>query len=304
MIFGLIHAYFIWYGDILTVYAVCSFLLFLFRKKSVKGLIIWGMVFLGLGSLIYLMTGFSRPFWPEEAKEGMLQGWRPDQAYLNYEISQYTGTWTERMNVRIEDSLAMHTVVFLTLYFWRVMGSMLLGMALFKSGFLSGNLSNRVYVRMLVIGLLAGIPLVVFGVTRNFASGWNVEYSMFIGSQFNYWGSLLMALAYISIIILFVKKGLLKGCLNRMALIGRMALSNYLLMSIIAVLLFYGGGAGLFGEVERKIQILIVFGIWLLLILFSSFWLKSFRFGPFEWLWRSLTYWKVQKLSKTDQVQS
>lgn len=298
LIFGLIHAYFIWYGDILTVYAVCSFLLFLFRKISVKGLIIWGLVFLSLGSLIYLMTGFSMPAWPEEAREGMLQAWRPDAGYLDHEIRQYTGNWRERMAVRVEDSLGMHTMVFLTLYFWRVMGSMLLGMALFKSGFLSGRLSTRFYIRMMIVGLLAGGALVVFGVFRNFAEGWQVEYSMFIGSQFNYWGSILMALAYMSIIILMVNQGLMKGCLKRMAMVGRMALSNYLLMSVIAVLLFYGAGAGLLGQVERKIQILIVFGIWLLLIVFSTLWLKRFRFGPFEWLWRSLTYWKIQEMKK------
>jgi len=73
---------------------------------------------------------------------------------------------------------------------------------------------------------------------------------------------------------------------------GRMAFSNYILMTLLATFIFYGHGLALFGQVERSSQILIIPGIWMTVIIFSSLWLKHFRFGPLEWLWRTLTYWR------------
>ena len=78
--------------------------------------------------------------------------------------------------------------------------------------------------------------------------------------------------------------------------VGRTALSNYLLQTIIGTSIFYGYGLGLYGHVERIHQILIVIGVWLWLVVLTHWWLQYFRFGPFEWAWRSLAYWKVQPL--------
>lgn len=124
---------------------------------------------------------------------------------------------------------------------------------------------------------------------------------MFLGQQFNYWGSLGVSLAYISIIMLIIKsKGWakFKRCL---APVGKFALSNYLFSTIIATFVFYGHGFGMYSKVERSGQILIVIGIWVVLIIWSNLWIKKFRFGPFEWLWRSLTYWKIQPLKRNTQ---
>ena len=193
----------------------------------------------------------------------------------------------------------MQTFLFLIGTFWQSSGLMLLGMALYKWGILSANKSTEFYIKMTIIGLSIGWFLTGFGVFKNFQAGWNFEYSMFIGSQFNYLGSVVTALGYVAIIMLICKSTRCIIFKNLMANVGKMAFTNYILMSVIAMFIFYGNGFGLFGRVERWEQFLIVIGIWIILIVFSSVWLKYFYYGPLEWLWRVLTYWKRQPFRKS-----
>jgi uncharacterized protein len=89
-----------------------------------------------------------------------------------------------------------------------------------------------------------------------------------------------------------------KKILQPFASVGRTALSNYLLQAIICTIVFYGHGLGLYGQIERKFQILIVISIWIFQLIITNIWLCYFRFGPAEWLWRSLTYLKLQPMKK------
>jgi uncharacterized protein len=173
---------------------------------------------------------------------------------------------------------------------------MLLGMALFKTGVLSAARSGRFYAGMVAIGYGAGLPLVIAGVVRNFAAGWAYEYSMFFGSQYNYWGSVLVALGHVGLVMLFCRSGLLSGLKRVLAAYGRMALTNYLVQTVICTTLFYGHGLGLFGYVERWQQILLVVAIWVVQLVYSPLWLQRYRFGPAEWAWRSLTYGRRQPM--------
>ena len=121
---------------------------------------------------------------------------------------------------------------------------------------------------------------------------------MFIGSQFNYFGSLGVSFAYICLIMLFSKSDRFKGIKDNLAAIGQMALTNYIAQSIIGVFIFYGVGFGLFSQFERYEQVAVIVGIWLIQLGWSKPWLDSFQFGPLEWLWRSLTYMKFQPMRK------
>ena len=118
-----------------------------------------------------------------------------------------------------------------------------------------------------------------------------MEFSMFLGEQFNYVGSVGTALGYTGLLMLFSKSEGFAGMKSRLSAVGRMAFSNYILMTLICTFLFYGHGFGLYGSVERKFQVLIVLAIWILIMLISSLWLRRFRFGPLERIWRGLTYW-------------
>lgn len=121
-----------------------------------------------------------------------------------------------------------------------------------------------------------------------------MEFSMFLGEQFNYVGSVATALGYAGLLMLFSKSEGCAGMKSRFSAVGRMAFTNYILMTLIGTLLFYGHGLGLYGSVERKFQALIVLAVWVLILIISPLWLKRFRFGPLERIWRALTYWSWQ----------
>jgi uncharacterized protein len=149
---------------------------------------------------------------------------------------------------------------------------------------------------MTSLGFGLGLPIVVFGVLYCNDHAWDVRSAFFGGSQFNYWGSLLVAAGWIGTVMLVCQRPGLGRAKSSLAAVGRMALSCYLLQTIICTFIFYGHGLGLYGSVSRVGQALIVLAVWAALLVLCPFWLKRFRFGPFEWLWRSLTYMKFQPL--------
>jgi uncharacterized protein len=295
-IIGILHAYLLWYGDILVVYALCGILIYLFRKLSAKRLVILGLLSLSACSLLYLFFGWSLQFWPQEAYQNMLTFWKPAIDEVNREIAQYQGGWLDQMEHRVPASLSFQTFVFLIWAGWRAGGLMLIGMALYKWGIIIAHRTTKFYITGLLIGIIVGIPLVVWGVISNFKADWSLNYSMYFGCQFNYWGSIFVSFAYICLIMLICKAQRFKFALTPFATAGRMALTNYLLQTIICTTIFYGHGFGLFGNVSRTGQIGMVFIIFIFQLIISPIWLKYFRFGPFEWLWRSFTYLKFQPL--------
>ena len=121
---------------------------------------------------------------------------------------------------------------------------------------------------------------------------------MFLGSQYNFWGSVFIALGYASLIMLMVQKGQLSALQNRLAAIGKTAFSNYILHTLVFTTVFYGYGLGLFAEVERWQLILMVLAMWAVQLWLSPLWLQRFKFGPLEWAWRCLTYWELQPFRK------
>lgn len=297
-VIGMIHAYLFWYGDILVCYAVCGLLVFLFRNLKPGWLLFWGGLSLLIGSLIYLFFGSTMEFWPEESMENALTFWAPSSELIAEDLNAYLGSFTDAFRHRMSTSIFLQTMNFLMNEGWHAGGLMLIGMALYKWKILSGERTSKFYFNGFIIGTLIGFPLVIMGVYQNFDHNWAYEYSMFLGSQFNYFGSVFVSFAYICLIMLLVQKGKLIWCQKNLALIGRTALSNYLMQTFICTTLLYGYGLGigLYGKVERWQMIPIVVVVWIIQILLTRFWLKRFRFGPFEWLWRSLTYWKMQPL--------
>lgn len=299
LVIGLIHAYLIWYGDILVTYAVVAMIVFWFRKLSSRWLIGLGVASIAVSSLLNLWTATSIPYFPPEMLVDFQTDWQPGAEAIAWEVGLYRGGWLGQMAHRVPASVEMNTVAFLFWGLWRVGGLMLLGMALYKLGVLTAQRSNRFYTILLIVGFAVGFPLVILGIERNFAAGWTLEFSRFIGVQFNYWGSLGIALGYVAIIMLIARSGRWTRAIQPFAAVGRTALSNYLFQTFAATLIFYGYGLALFGQVERWGQLLIVLAIWAIQLTISPLWLRYFRFGPAEWLWRSLTYGKRQPMRVT-----
>jgi uncharacterized protein len=120
--------------------------------------------------------------------------------------------------------------------------------------------------------------------------------------QFNYWASILVSLGWVGAIMLASQAEALLPLTRRLAAVGRMAFSNYIMHTAICTTIFYGYGFGLFGKVDRVGQFAIVLIIWAFQLIVSPIWLRHFHFGPLEWLWRSLTYWQWEPFRRTPTV--
>ena len=290
---GLIHAYLFWYGDILVPYAVCGSVVFVVWSLRARWLVLGSMSLLIIGALSILAIGFSLGFMPEKDHQEMQDTvWAPTPEEIDKELAIYRGPWLPQLAHRAETTIMIQTVGLFMLG-WRITGLMLLGMALLKTGFLSGRSANRTYICVLVFGCLIGFPMVTWGIARNEAANWSMNFSMFSGTLPNYFASILIALAYVAAIQLLLRSAIRRTLVDWLAPVGRMALTNYLTQTLICTLLFYGHGLALFGSVNRLQQLMIVVAIWVFQILFSKFWMARFRFGPCEYAWRAMTYLKL-----------
>ncbi|MXX60541.1 MAG: DUF418 domain-containing protein [Holophagales bacterium] len=297
LLIGLAHAHLIWYGDILVPYALCGFLLYSLRNLSPTKLLIGGFAMTAVPAVFFLLTGLSIPFIPAEDQAQLAGDWAPAAAAIEAEIATYRGSWLTQLPHRSATALGAETFVFLVLFFWRSGGLMLVGMGLYKLGVFSARRSPAFYRRLLAVSFGAGLPIVILGVVFNTRHGFAFEHSMFQGMVFNLVGATIVFLGYVALVMLAVLHGWLPGLQRRLQAAGRMALSNYISQSVICTLIFYGHGLGQFEQVSRLGQFGIVIAIWAAQLAWSPWWLARFRFGPLEWLWRSLTYMKFQPMA-------
>ncbi|MDJ0654685.1 MAG: DUF418 domain-containing protein [Xanthomonadales bacterium] len=298
LVLGAMHAYLLWYGDILVMYAMSAAIVVWFRRRQPLTQFICGAVMLLIGTTIFAGAGLTLPQWPAEAIAEMRSQWAPTPEEISQETAAYRGGWLQQMSHRVPHSLGFHSGAFIAWGFWRAGGLMLIGMALFRWGFFSAVLDSARYRRFAAAGVVIGFPLVVYGLLQHEANQWRMEYSQFQGTLYNYWGSLAVSTAYLCLVMLWFQSGRLQALVHRFAAVGRMAFSNYIAQTLICFLLFYGTGLGLFGQAERWQQLLVVLGVWVLILLWSPWWLARFRYGPLEWLWRSLTYWELQRFRR------
>jgi uncharacterized protein len=298
LFFGLAHGWLLWSGDILYAYAMCGFLVYMFRRRKPKTLLALGIAGVAITSALGLVTQATMAYWPPESLAEMAHWWGPTEAQIAAEVEAFRGGWSEQNLFRFGITANMETTVFLTYSLWGGTGLMLLGMGLFKLGVFGAGLPDQIFRRMIGAGLFLGIPLFALGVWYQEVTGWALETGFFGGRQFNLWGGLLVALGWIGLVMLFCKRFPGSRLHRALAATGQMALTNYLVQTLVCTTIFFGHGFGLFGSVERTGQALIVLAIWAFQLVLSPWWMSRFRFGPFEWLWRSMTYLRVQPLSR------
>ncbi len=299
LVIGLLHAHLLWSGDILFLYAVCGMLVYPLREQPPGRLLALGVVLLAVASAYSVGSGVSLPYWPEEARVAFTADvWQPTPAMINAELAAYRGGWLDQQPVRSEGAFAFETLVLITWGVWRAGGLMLIGMALFKHGVFSARRSTRFYAALIAVAVAVGLPLQAYGILLDFARGWPV-WSFFVGVQFNYWPSIAVSLGYVGAVMLACRTAALRPYTRPFAAVGQTALTNYLLQTVICTTIFYGHGLGWFGSVDRAGQAGVVAAVWVVQLLSSSLWLRRFRFGPAEWMWRSLTYGVRQPLRKT-----
>lgn len=294
--FGLAHALLIWDGDILVTYALAGLLVSLARSWPPIRLLITGASIYAATILLDALGAVSMIQWPDAELKGVMESyWAPSPEEIARVTAAYQGgvwsalqenfsTWTMFVGFGLP-GLVVQT------------GSlMLIGMALFKWGFLSGRAPIWLYLLMLAFG--AGAFAIIFmQALASYANDFTFEYMHRIGQRANdlaIFGSLF----YASLFILFVKAGA-RFITAPLAAVGRMAFTNYIAQSLIMTTIFYGGrGFGLFGEVDRNQLWAIVIAIWLVQLIWSPLWLAKFNMGPLEWVWRRLSYGAPIEITK------
>jgi uncharacterized protein len=295
---GLVHAYLIWPGDILVPYALCGLLvLWWVRRLPAWALAACAAAVLAIGGLLSIGHGMS---WEamsaaDRAREAEL--WMPTRDQAIAQNAQLLGSYADVVAHRAPMVLMTQTLYVLAFFFWRCSGMMLLGMALLKWGFLDGRRTAPTYALVAVAGIAAGLALAWYGVSALERSGYAMPQRT-SADLWNYVGAALASVGYASALLLVVKRGALPGLRRRLAAVGQMAFSNYLFHSLATSILFLGWGFGLSGRFDYAEQLLVVAAIWAFQLAISPVWLRHFRFGPAEWLWRSLTYWERQPMRR------
>jgi len=243
----------------------------------------------------------------DEQKED-IQAWdkvvarsRPDPKEQAQEIAEMRGGYASVFQHNAPIVIDEQGAGFYRFGFFDSLGMMLLGMGLLQAGFLSGQLSYRAYGWIAVIGYGLGLPL-------GAVCAWQVRRHGFAPLAMLQWEFLpydvqrvLVAMAHASVVLMILKVGALKWITRPLAAVGQTALSNYLGTTVICTLIFDGWGFGLFGRLPFYKLFYVVAAIWAVNVAVSLIWLKYFRFGPLEWVWRSLTYWRAQPMRRTEQ---
>lgn len=291
-LFGFLHGAFIWVGDILFIYAICGLFTWIFRKLRLWILIPIALILLLIPSALFLTLDQFITNESQEAQQAMMDMWSPSPEFVQQQEAAYQGDWPGQQKERFKTWQEM--ISFLMFFGWRVLGLMLLGVALFRIGLFSATKPRGLYLFLVILGLGAGLTLSALGVNYQVSTGWDFVKGMGLGALFNYFGSLLAAFGYLGLIMLLCQFRRLPSLQKRLAAVGRMAFTNYIMHSIICTTIFYGHGLGLFGQVNRLWQLILVIIICALQLWYSPLWLEKFRFGPLEWLWRTLTYMKRQ----------
>lgn len=321
IVFGLINGYvLLWDGDILFWYGLTGLLLFVFRNVSPRRLILCCVVALALQACVTSMEWFGyRELRAEaqlaqaaQAAGGVLndaqresidafraleEDFKPTRASQEQMIAEVRAGYASAFRVISERTWHTHISFFFTHGLLDCLAMMLLGMALFKLGVLTGAAPVRTYLLLMLIGYALGLTVNLFETNRLVAANFSVE--ALIESYLTYdMGRLPTTLGHIGLIGVFCRASSFAPAARALAATGQMALTNYLAQSLICLFVFTGAGLALFGALERHELYYVVIAIWSVQLIWSPLWLKVFRFGPAEWLWRSLTYWRRQPLRR------
>jgi uncharacterized protein len=325
LLFGMFNAYvLLWFWDILYHYAICGIILFAFRRVRPKYL------FMAAGVCLLLMTAReNRDLYKQKAiiskgemvaaidttqvkltdkqkadlsaMQEMKERSDPaaKQKKMEKELQEVRGSYADLYEVRSRMAEEGETTSMYEFLIWDILLFMFIGMAFFKLGILQGEAKTKVYAWMAILGLVIGLPLSYLFVTNDVTHHFN-WYEVIKNKKFEFYElqRFIHSIGIFGLIMLLYRSGWFKWLFALTRPVGQMAFTNYLMQSFICGLLFVGVGFGWYGHLQIYELYYVVAAVWLAEIIWSHIWLHYFRFGPLEWLWRSLTYWKKQPLKK------
>ena len=300
LILGLCHAWFIWDGDILALYALCGMAAYLLRHMAPKQLAITGSLLI-LGNLLIwcaiLLTAHAlrqdallantdaaRASYAEMADALGAPGGASIAKDLQSHHADYLALTKERLSTFVSGPLE-----FFFGYGLETLGLMAWGMALFKSGALTGRWPRRKLIGGALVAYGLGLPASLTLAFLAYRSGFETLLTADIYFALNTPARMFVMLGHILALTALISRiNAPEAWLARVAAAGRMAFSNYILTSLLMTTLFYGYGFGLYGHVTRAQAYLAVPVVWAVMLIWSPLWLRHFAYGPLEWLWRSL----------------
>ncbi|XXD08895.1 DUF418 domain-containing protein YeiB [Klebsiella sp. R445] len=278
---GFIHGLFFWDGDILLAYALVGLVTWRMVRDAhhLKSLFNTGVVLYLIGVAVLVLLGLISGGAPNRS-------WVPDAANLQYEQYWKLNGGMEAVSNRA-DLLSDNLLALGAQYGWQLAGMMLMGAALMRSGWLKGQFSLSHYRRTGALLIVAGMAVNIPAIVAQWHLGWDPRWCAFLLQAPRELGAPLQTIGYAALAWGFWPRLCQFRLVGAIACVGRMALSNYLLQTLICTTIFYR--FGLFMQFDRLHLLALVLPVWAINITFSLMWLRYFRQGPVEWLWRQLT---------------
>ena len=278
---GFIHGLFFWDGDILLAYALVGLVSWRMVREAhhVKSLFNTGVVLYLTGIAVLVLLGMI-------SGTAANRSWAPDAANLQYEQYWKLHGGMEAVSNRA-DMLSDNLLALGAQYGWQLAGMMLMGAALMRSGWLKGQFSLRHYRRTGALLVAAGMAVNLPAIFAQWYLAWDYRWCAFLLQAPRELSAPLQAIGYAALAWGYWPQLCRFRLVGAIACVGRMALTNYLLQTLICTTLFYH--LGLFMRFDRLQLLAFVPPIWAVNLLVSSLWLRRFRQGPVEWLWRQLT---------------
>ncbi|GGG57155.1 DUF418 domain-containing protein [Bizionia arctica] len=305
LVFGLIHLVFIWLGDILTLYALLGFVLVWFINLSNKKLITWGVLLILFPLVNWFIIHIANINYPDilfklntqysEALGFHMEEW---QALKIFDFQAYLKNKSiiEFFKMNIGNTLIRYGEILNEGRIFKVLGIFLIGLWTGRKILIEDLLNNTSFLKKVAIwGICIGLPVSIFRTYIVFFSNQESLWD-FLNTLAYAFGTVPLAMGYAASLALLYKQDL--KFLQRFAPIGKTALSNYIFQTLISITIFYGIGFNLVGKFGMTIIMIITIVIFILQMIMSTRWLKHYRFGPLEWIWRQLTYQKRIKLKK------
>tara|TARA_R110001606_G_scaffold371934_1_gene528889 strand:+ start:4985 stop:6229 length:1245 start_codon:yes stop_codon:yes gene_type:complete len=306
-IFGLVHFFLLWAGDILFLYAAVGCIAYFLRNLTAndlirRALLIFTLGFLGytvmFGSLLYMQYQAGLPGASAAAIENVAEivaGFDSSAATITGDIALHQSGFVAIFLDKIQNDL-FGPFVLLTYNLAETLPLMMIGMALYRNGFITGQWTVEAYrswaIRLTVIGTAIVTAIAIYLI----AGGFEILRMVNASYAWNWPSQMLMTIGYAALLIWLIRTFRNASWVVRIAAVGRAAFSNYLGTSLLMTFLFYGWGLGLYGSVGRAELYLFVLAAWVLMLIWSQPWLIRFRYGPLEWLWRSLARQRAQPM--------
>lgn len=301
---GFAHAILIWRGDILSLYAMAGLVALVVARLPVPKMLVWAGLLATMHAVLFGAIGVTLVHQDQvahstQASATIVSNWNanassvfPTAAEVAEDRAIYDGSWSgivqhewSRLGAILSNNMALLA---------DTLSLMLIGMAGYRSGFFTGQWDDRTYRRIALWGISIGLAGHLALVVGNLTTGFYVPLVLggFLSAMTPF--RIAQALGYAALFVLWSRRR--SAAVERVAAVGRAAFTNYVGTSIACTAIFYGWGLGLYDDLSRVEAWLVVPAVWAAMLLWSKPWLDRFRYGPFEWLWRSLARGKPQPM--------